>query len=152
MRSTRNKKRVKLPLRQAAELQERNQGKEDILRFWRILTIFVKNERCTRNCAGVNWLQTFQVQMVGTHGMHLSPIALVSRLRNQWPFCIEEQENRVEGAIFQVLFDWIREKKIRRWWEVLKVLARPGLMQRWWISSYSQRLELQLAMPDVRTG
>ena len=49
--------------------------------------------------------------MVGTHGMHLSPIALVSRLRNQWPFCIEEQENRVEGAIFQILFDWIREKK-----------------------------------------
>ena len=33
MRSTQNKERVKLPLRQAAELQERNQGKEDILRF-----------------------------------------------------------------------------------------------------------------------
>jgi hypothetical protein len=43
--------------------------------------------------------------------MHFSPIVLVSRLQNQHPFCIEERENRVEAAIFQNFFDWIRKEK-----------------------------------------
>ena len=79
-----------------------------------MLTIFVKNERCTRHCAGVKF--DFQVSNRLTHGMHFSPILPVSRLRNQWPFCIKEGGRRscrgIEETIFQPFSNRIRKKKI----------------------------------------
>lgn len=85
-----------------------------------MLTIFVKNERCTRHCAGVKF--DLQVSNRLTHGMHFSPILPVSRLRNQWPFCIKGGgEDRVEESrkLFSNLFRIGSARK--RLWEMLIV-------------------------------
>ena len=46
-----------------------------------------------------------------------------------WPFRIEE-ENRVEGDIFRILFDWIRKKKrlegYGRWVLLMETSARAS--------------------------
>ena len=67
-----------------------------------MLTIFIKNECCTGHWTrtGVNRLQLPSSNRL-THDMHFSPILLVSELRSQWPFCIKEEEDRVEETNFQ---------------------------------------------------
>ena len=46
---------------------------------------------------GVNWFQLPSSNRL-THDTHFSPTVLVSRLHNQWPFCIEEDSKSYRGC------------------------------------------------------